>query len=108
MASENRSIGRLAIGAILVIPFMLTDFRALPPDIPVRLGALGALLVVTAVLIVGGGAETRRQALLMTALRLSSAALLGAAAAFVSPDVDAAQMMRFCRHRDRLAFSPSA
>ena len=95
MASENRSIGRLAVGAILVIPFMLTDFQALAPDIPVRLGALGALLVVTAILIAGGGAETRRQAVLMTALRLSSAALLGAAAAFVSSDVDAAQIMRF-------------
>ena len=32
----------------------------------------------------------------MTALRLSSSALLGAAAAFVAPDVDAAQIMRFC------------
>jgi hypothetical protein len=96
MASENQGIGRLAFGAILVIPFMLTDFQALFPDIPVRLGALGALLVVTALLIAGGGEETRRQALVMTALRLSSSALLGAAAACVSPDVDAAQIMRFC------------
>lgn len=94
-ASENRSIGRLAVGAIIVIPFILTDFQVLAPDIPVRLGALGALLVVTAVLIADGGAETRRQAVLMTALRLSSSALLGAAAACVSPDVDAAQIMRF-------------
>jgi len=96
MASENRSIGRLAFGAVMVIPFIVTDFRVLMPDIPVRLGALGALLVVTAVLIAGGGTETRRQALLMTALRLISSALLGAAAAFVAPDVDAAQIMRFC------------
>ena len=95
MASENRSIDRLAIGAILVIPFILTDFPVLAPDIPVRLGALGALLFVTAALIAGGAAETRRQAMLMTALRLSSAALLGAAAACVSADVDAAQIMRF-------------
>jgi hypothetical protein len=95
MASENRSIGRLAVGAMVAIPFIATDFQVLAPDIPVRLGALGALLVVTAVLIAGGGAETRRQALLMTALRLSSSALLGAAAAFVSPDVDGAQIMRF-------------
>jgi hypothetical protein len=95
MASENRSIGRLAVGAVIVMPFILTDFRVLMPDIPVRLGALGALLVVTAILIAGGGAETRRQALAMTALRLSSSALLGAAAACVSPDVDAAQIMRF-------------
>jgi hypothetical protein len=96
MASENRSIGRLAVGLVAVIPFILTDFQVLAPDIPVRLGALGALLLITAVLIAGGGAETRRQALLMTALRLGSSALLGAAAACVSPDVDAAQVMRFC------------
>ena len=95
MASENRSIGRLAVGALIIIPFIATDFQVLAPDIPVRLGALGALLVVTAILIAGGGAETRRQALLMTALRLSSSALLGAAAAFVSPDVDGAQIIRF-------------
>src|SRR5450755_1179745 len=95
LASENRSIGRLAVGALIVIPFIATDFQVLAPDIPVRLGALGALLVVTAILIAGGGAETRRQALLMTALRLCSSALLGAAAAFVSPDVDGAQIIRF-------------
>jgi hypothetical protein len=95
MASENRSIGRLAAGALVLIPFIATDFQALAPDIPVRLGALGALLVVTAVLIAGGATETRRQAILMTALRLSSSALLGVAAACVSPDVNAAQIMRF-------------
>jgi hypothetical protein len=96
LASENRSIGRLAVGALLVIPFVITDFQALAPDIPVRLGALGALLVVTAVLIATGNSETRRQGILMTALRLASAALLGAAAACVSGDVDLAQIMRFC------------
>ncbi len=96
LASENRSIGRLAAGAIVVIPFIATDFQALAPDIPVRLGALGALLVVTAVLIAGSSTQTRRQSILMTALRLLSSALLGAAAACVAADVDAAQVMRFC------------
>ena len=96
LASENRSISRLALGALLVIPFVITDFQALVPNAPVRLGALGALLVVTAVLIAGTGAETRRQGILMTTLRLSSSALLGVAAAYLSPDVDAAQVMRFC------------
>lgn len=95
LASENRSIGRLAVGALVVIPFVVTDFQALAPDMPVRLGALGALLVVTAVLIAGGSTETRRQGILMTALRLSSSALLGAAAASVSDHVDAAQITRF-------------
>lgn len=95
LASENRSIDRLVAGAVIVIPFVITDFRALVPDIPVRLGAVGALLVVTAVLIAGSGAETRRQGILLAALRLISSALLGAAAASVSPEVDAAQIMRF-------------
>jgi hypothetical protein len=95
LASENRSIGRLAVGALLVIPFIVTDFQALAPDMPVRLGALGALLVVTAVLIAGGSTETRRQGILMTTLRLTSSALLGVAAASVTGDVDAAQIMRF-------------
>src|SRR5215475_16081316 len=45
LASENRSIGRLALGALLVIPFIVTDFQALAPNMPVRLGAIGALLV---------------------------------------------------------------
>jgi hypothetical protein len=95
LASENRSIGRLALGALLVIPFIVTDFQALAPGMPVRLGALGALLVVTAVLIAGSGGETRRQGIALAALRLSSAALLGVAAAFIADDVDAAQIMRF-------------
>ena len=93
-ASENRGISRLAVGAVIVMPFILTDFRSLLPDIPVRLGALGALLMVTAVLIAGGGTEHRRQAVLMTVLRLVSSALLGTAAAFLSPGPDAAQIMR--------------
>ena len=84
LVSENRSVGRLAIGALLVIPFIVTDFQALAPDMPVRLGALGALLVVTAVLIAGSSGETRRQGVALAALRVSSAALLGAAAAFLA------------------------
>jgi hypothetical protein len=94
--SENRGIIRLAVGALIVMPFIVTDFRVLVPDIPVRLGALGALLVVTAVVIAGGGAQTRRQEIMLSAVRLSSAALLGAAVAFIAGDVDAAQVMRFC------------
>jgi len=95
LASENRSIGRVAIGALLVIPFIVTDFQALAPGMPVRLGALGALLVVTAVLIAGSSGETRRQAVSLALLRLGSGVVLGAAAAFLAPDVDAAQIVRF-------------
>jgi hypothetical protein len=94
--SENRGIGRLAFGALLVMPFIVTDFQVLAPNIPVRLGALGVLLVVTAVVIAGGGAQTQRQEIALSAVRLASAALLGTAVAFIGGDVDAAQIMRFC------------
>lgn len=96
MASENRGIDRMTIGAVIVLPFIVTDFSALMPDMPVKLGALGALLVVTAVLIAGSSGEARWHAVLLTVLRLVSSALLGLAAAFVTPDVDAAQVARFC------------
>lgn len=96
MASENRGIERMTIGAIIVLPFIVTDFAALMPDMPVRLGALGALLVVTAVLIAGSSAEARWHGVLLTMLRLGSSVLLGLAAAFVAPDADAAQIVRFC------------
>src|SRR5207244_11209363 len=95
LASENRSIGRLAVGALLVVPFIVTDFQALAPDMPVRLGAIGALLVVTAVLIAGSSGETQRQGIALVVLRVASAALLGATAAFIAADGDAAQLMIF-------------
>ncbi|CCE00323.1 hypothetical protein [Bradyrhizobium sp. STM 3809] len=96
LAWENRAIDRVAFGALIVIPFIITDFRVLAPDMPVRLGALGALLAVTAILIAGAGAEAQRQGVWLTLLRMSGAALLGAAAAALSADVDAAQLLRFC------------
>lgn len=95
LASENRSIDRVTVGAIVVLPFIVTDFQALMPNMPVRLGALGALLMVTAVLIAGSSDEARWHGVLLSGLRLLGAALLGLAAAFVAPDVDAAQVARF-------------
>ena len=96
LAWENRAIDRVAFGAVLVIPFIITDFRVLAPDMPVRLGALGALLAVTAILIAGANDETQRQGVLLTVLRIVGAAVLVAAAAALSADVDAAQLMRHC------------
>ncbi|MFN5524703.1 hypothetical protein, partial [Bradyrhizobium sp.] len=96
LAGENRASDRVAFGAVIVIPFIITDFRVLAPDMPVRLGALGALLAVTAILIAGANDETQRQGVLLTVLRIVGAALLGAAAAALSADVDAAQLMRHC------------
>lgn len=96
MSSENRSIARLVVGALVVMPFVVTDFRVVFPDIPVRLGALGALLMISVLLIAGGGAETRRQGLMLMALRLLGSGLLGVAASLMAGEVDAAQVVRFC------------
>lgn len=96
LAWENRAIDRVAFGALVVIPFIITDFRVLAPDMPVRLGALGALLAVTAILIAGASAEAQRQGVWLTLLRVTGAAVLGAAAAALSPDADAAQLTRLC------------
>jgi hypothetical protein len=94
-SAENQSINRVAIGALVALPFLLTDFRTLFPDIPVRLGGLGALLLITAVLIAGSEGETPRQNLQLNALRIVSAAILGAAATWMSPAADVAQLIRF-------------
>jgi len=96
MASENHSINRVLAGALVVMPLAITDFRDIVPDIPVRLGALGALLLIAVMLSPGGSGETRRQTALLLVLRVASAVVLGAGAAFLSADVDAAQITRFC------------
>lgn len=96
MAAENYSIGRLLIGALVMMPLVITDFRGLLPAIPVRLGALGALLLVAVMLNPGGSGETRRQVALLLMVRLVSAMALGAAAAFLSNDPEATQITRFC------------
>jgi hypothetical protein len=54
---ENLVVRRL-LGALLVLtPLIVTDFRAIWPDVPVRSGALGALLLLYAGL---GAAPTRQ------------------------------------------------
>jgi hypothetical protein len=95
-SAENQGINRLAIGALVALPFLLTDFRTLLPDTPVRLGGLGALLLITAVLIAGSDGVTPRQNLQLNAVRIVSGTVLGAAATWMSPGADTAQMIRFC------------
>ena len=44
-AAENMTIRRLSIAWLFLAPLIVTDFRSILADIPVRLGAVGALLV---------------------------------------------------------------
>lgn len=93
-ATENDGVWRLGSGAFLVLPFILSDFRGLWPDMPVRLGGLGALLIVSLMLVAGGSSRTRRQGFALMALRLAGATALGLGAAFLMPDPDRADMAR--------------
>jgi hypothetical protein len=51
--AENTGVWRLGFCAFLILPFALSDFRGLMPDMPVRLGGVGALLLVSIVLVTG-------------------------------------------------------
>lgn len=95
-AAENTSVWRLGLCAFLILPFALSDFRGLMPGMPVRLGGVGALLLVSIVLVTGGAAPTRRQGFYLLSLRAVAALLLGVAAAHVTPGADLAHGVRLC------------
>lgn len=95
-AAENTGVWRLGLCAFLILPFALSDFRGLMPDMPVRLGGVGALLLVQVVLVTGGAAPTRRQGFYLLGLRSVAALLLGVAAAHVTPGADLAHGVRLC------------
>lgn len=44
-AAENAGIRRVLQAMLVLAPLIVTDFRSIWPDVPVRLGALGALLL---------------------------------------------------------------
>jgi len=94
--AENTSVWRLGLCSFLILPFALSDFRELMPDMPVRLGGVGALLLVSIVLVTGGAAPTRRQGFYLLGVRVAAALLLGAAAAHVTPGADLAHGVRLC------------
>lgn len=93
--AENAGVDRLWLCIVLVLPFLLTDFRELLPDVPVRLGGLGVLVAVGVVLIQSGGDRTRRQGFSLLALRSAMALLLAAVLALAN-GADAGETTRLC------------
>lgn len=49
--AETRNVRWLCLAAFFVVPFVLTDFRTFLPEFPVRVGALGTLIVVLVALL---------------------------------------------------------
>jgi hypothetical protein len=92
---ENFGVVRLAVGGLIVVPFLLSDYRELFPFVPVKLGALGSLLVVTTMLFEGEGEEARRRSFLLLAVRILGALALGGATAFIEKDVSSVDIFRF-------------
>jgi hypothetical protein len=83
-SAEDAGVSQLGLCAFLMLPFLLTDFRELLPAMPIRLGGLGALVLISLVLVQSGTAPSRRQGFTMLGLRILSALLLSAAAALVA------------------------
>jgi hypothetical protein len=92
-AVENFGVVRLAVGGLIVVPFLLSDYRDLFPFVPVKLGALGSLLVVTTMLF--EGEQPRRRSFLLLGVRIFGALVLGGATAFIEKDVSSADIVRF-------------
>lgn len=93
--AENRSVTRLGIAALAVLPFILSDFRAFFPTVPVRAGALGALLVVTFALVADTANDLRRGHAVILGLRIIAGLGLGLALAAIAPRADTADLIRF-------------
>jgi hypothetical protein len=94
--AENATVSRLLVALALLAPLIATDFRSIWPAVPVRLGALGALLV----LYVGlgsGSAQASMEARLANIgvfLAIATVVALGHIATIPASDFD--QLVRAC------------
>jgi hypothetical protein len=90
--AENSGIRRVVIALVLLVPLIVTDFRALLPDIPLRFGAVGALLVLF--LAFGPGRDTSRERIVSLMIFAAIAGLF--AFGYLSTDhgIDAGQAVR--------------
>jgi hypothetical protein len=94
-AAENDALNRLALAAIIIVPFLLTDFRSLMPDVPVRLGGVAALLAGFLMLHSAGGAESARQTAALLFARVGGGAILGLVLAAMAGETDSLAYLRF-------------
>lgn len=92
-AEESRIVKRVGLAVLIAAPFLLTDFRSLFADPPVRVGPLGVLIGVSLLLAEGGGEARLRSFALLTS-RLVAALLLGLAAGWMAPAPQAGDLLR--------------
>ena len=93
--AENTTIRRVLIAVLLLAPLIVTDFRFFWPDIPVRLGALGALVLLHVGLGVGTFHASLLDRLLIVAVYAAVATLFTIGYVSISPAAGGFdQMMR--------------
>jgi hypothetical protein len=92
--AEDAMIRRVLIALMLLAPLIATDFRSIWPGMPVRLGAVGALLV----LYIGLGSSNAHSSvairLASIAVYLAIAAIFALGLAASSASYDASQVLR--------------
>jgi hypothetical protein len=86
--AENRSVDRLVIALVALFPLILTDFPDVVDSGPVRLGALGVLLMLYLAFSAGGRSATLRERLAGLGGYAAIAAVLATSRMAVEPDRD--------------------
>lgn len=86
--AENAALDRLILALAVLFPLILTDFPAIVPGIPVRLGALGVLLMLYLAFSAGGRSATPTERLAGLAGYAAIAAVLAMGRVAVEPDRD--------------------
>jgi hypothetical protein len=95
-AAEEAMIRRLLTAFVFLAPLVVTDFRSIWPDIPVRLGAVGALLVLYVGLGSGNVKSSMGMRLASVGVFLAIAALLAFGHVVTRPSSGADEIIRAC------------
>ena len=72
-AGENAAVRRVVIAMVLLVPLIATDFRSIWPDVPLRFGAVGALVVLFFAF--GPGRNTSRERIVSLMIFLAIAGI---------------------------------
>lgn len=91
---ENRTIDIFTVMALLLLPALVSDFRALVPDVPVRMSALGICALLFVMLRLGRSSASIGRCLGELAGALVAAVALGLVAATVAEVEDGATRLR--------------
>jgi hypothetical protein len=89
---ENSSIRRMVIALALLVPLIVTDFPSIVPDLPMRFGAVGALVVLFFAF--GPARDTNRQRMLSLLIFAAIAGLFAFGYLSANHGHDAGQAIR--------------